>query len=152
MPAVLALLGLDEIPRRASGQQADQFGKARVRAGQGTGGIPGRFRDHPEPFRHCLLPPCHRPVPLAARLDPRKHKRGAGQRGITGGFGRITSSLGAAQRKPALPRLLRRALRGGVIEEWRKNTGKSRGISRQDMPSAGFRSLEREVQQGTIST
>lgn len=135
---LLALFGLDEIPCRAPGQQAHQFNKALVGRGQGSGS--GWFCDHPEPFRHCLPPPCHRLVPLAARQHPRQHKRGAGQRGITGGFGRIASHLGAAQRKPALPRLLQGALRGGTFVGWRKNTGKSRDISSQDTPSAGFRS------------
>ncbi|ABL71403.1 hypothetical protein Pden_3327 [Paracoccus denitrificans PD1222] len=137
---ILALLGFDELPCRVSGQQADQVRKAPVRGGQGRGRIPGRFCDHPEPFRNCLPPPCHRPVPLPARQDPRQHERGAGKGEITGGFGRIASSLGAAQRKPALPRLLQGALRGGIHVGWRKNTGKARDISRQGARSAGFRS------------
>ncbi|WP_449045853.1 hypothetical protein [Paracoccus versutus] len=136
----LALLGFDEIPRRLPGQQAHQFGKTWIGAGQGSGS--GRFCDHPEPFRNCLPPPCHRPAPPPARQDPRQHKRGAGQGGITGGFGRIASGLGAAQRKPALPCLLLGALRGGTFVGWRKNTKKSRDISSQDTPSAGFRSSE----------
>ncbi len=130
MPAVLAFLGLDEIPCRPSGQQVDQFDKAWVGGGQGRSGLSGWFQDHPEPFRIRLPLPCHRPVPLAARQDPRQAKPGVGPGGITGRFGRIASDLGAAQRKPALPRMLQGALRGGTFAEWRKNTGKSREFLR----------------------
>ncbi|ABL68224.1 hypothetical protein Pden_0107 [Paracoccus denitrificans PD1222] len=140
----LALFGLDEIPCRPSGEHADQFGKAWVGGGQGRSGLSGWFQDHPEPFRIRVPLPCHRPVPLPARQDPRQKNRGVGPGGITGRFGRIASDLGAAQRKPALPRLLQGVLRGCILVGWRKNTGKSRDISSQVTPSAGFRSSRTE--------